>query len=55
VHGNSLDDDELKLIAESGGTASVTPATEAQMRVGAASPSASASTRSPHCPATCSP
>lgn len=35
VHGNSLDDDELKLIAESGGTASVTPATEAQMRVGA--------------------
>ncbi|WP_416981003.1 amidohydrolase family protein [Streptomyces sp. T028] len=35
VHGNSLDDDELKLIAESGGTASVTPATEAQMGVGA--------------------
>jgi len=35
VHGNSLDDEELKLIAESGGTASVTPASEAQMRVGA--------------------
>lgn len=35
VHGNSLDDDELKLIGESGGTASVTPATEAHMRVGA--------------------
>jgi len=35
VHGNSLDDAELKLIAESGGTASVTPASEAQMRVGA--------------------
>ncbi|MFI7708071.1 amidohydrolase family protein [Nonomuraea sp. NPDC049480] len=35
VHGNSLDDDELKLIAESGGTASATPASEAQMRVGA--------------------
>lgn len=35
VHGNSLDDGELKLIAESGGTASVTPASEAQLRVGA--------------------
>ncbi|NUR05120.1 MAG: amidohydrolase family protein [Streptomyces sp.] len=35
VHGNSLDDDEVKLIAESGAAASVTPATEAQMRVGA--------------------
>lgn len=35
VHGNSLDDDELKLIAQSGGTASVTPASEAQLRVGA--------------------
>jgi 5-methylthioadenosine/S-adenosylhomocysteine deaminase len=34
VHGNSLDDDELKLIAESGGTASVAPAGEAQMRAG---------------------
>jgi 5-methylthioadenosine/S-adenosylhomocysteine deaminase len=35
VHGNSLDDDELKLIAESGGTASVAPAGEAQMGAGA--------------------
>ncbi|MFI7067580.1 amidohydrolase family protein [Kribbella sp. NPDC050124] len=35
VHGNSLDDDELKLIAASGGTGSVTPASEAQMGVGA--------------------
>nr|MDT0659773.1 amidohydrolase family protein [Micromonospora sp. DSM 115978] len=35
VHGNSLDDGELKLIAESGGTASVVPAGEAQMGSGA--------------------
>jgi 5-methylthioadenosine/S-adenosylhomocysteine deaminase len=35
VHGNSLDDGELKLIADSGGTASVAPAGEAQMGSGA--------------------
>ncbi|WP_155060339.1 amidohydrolase family protein [Streptomyces blattellae] len=35
VHGNSLDDNELKLIGDSGGKAAVTPASEAQMRVGA--------------------
>ena len=35
VHGNSLDDGELKLIADSGGAASIAPAVEAQMRVGA--------------------
>ncbi|MEJ3742774.1 amidohydrolase family protein [Actinomycetes bacterium KLBMP 9797] len=35
VHGNSLDEGELKLIAESGGTASVAPAGEAQMGSGA--------------------
>lgn len=35
VHGNSLDDGELKLIAESGGTASVAPGVEAQTRIGA--------------------
>ncbi|QOV36672.1 amidohydrolase family protein [Streptomyces ferrugineus] len=34
VHGNSLDDDELKLIADSGGTASVTPGTEAMLGIG---------------------
>jgi cytosine/adenosine deaminase-related metal-dependent hydrolase len=34
VHGNSLDDEELKLIAESGGTASAAPAAEAQTRLG---------------------
>lgn len=34
VHGNSLDDDELKLIADSGGAASVTPATEAMLSIG---------------------
>ncbi|MBE8477357.1 MULTISPECIES: amidohydrolase family protein [Streptomyces] len=34
VHGNSLDDDELKLIADSGGTASVTPSTEAMLSIG---------------------
>lgn len=35
VHGNSLDDDELKLIADSGGTASAAPGVEAQGRIGA--------------------
>uniref|UniRef100_UPI001E41F5FB amidohydrolase family protein n=1 Tax=Streptomyces blattellae TaxID=2569855 RepID=UPI001E41F5FB len=35
VHGNSLDDDELKLIGESGGAASVTPGTEAMLSIGA--------------------
>jgi 5-methylthioadenosine/S-adenosylhomocysteine deaminase len=34
VHGNSLDDGELKLIADSGGTASVAPSGEAQMGSG---------------------
>ncbi|WP_432192541.1 amidohydrolase family protein [Streptomyces sp. bgisy027] len=34
VHGNSLDDDELKLIADSGGHASVTPSTEAMLSIG---------------------
>ncbi|HEY1179532.1 MAG TPA: amidohydrolase family protein, partial [Phytomonospora sp.] len=35
VHGNSLPDAELKLIADSGGTASVAPAVEARMGHGA--------------------
>ena len=35
VHGNSLPDEELKLIADSGGTASVAPAVEARMGHGA--------------------
>lgn len=35
VHGNSLDDDELKLIADSGATASAAPGVEAQGRIGA--------------------
>jgi 5-methylthioadenosine/S-adenosylhomocysteine deaminase len=35
VHGNSLPDDELRLIAESGGAVSVAPAVEAQMGHGA--------------------
>jgi cytosine/adenosine deaminase-related metal-dependent hydrolase len=35
VHGNSLPDDELTLIADSGGTASIAPAVEAQMGHGA--------------------
>lgn len=35
VHGNSLDDGELKLISDSGGTASVAPAGEAQLGGGA--------------------
>jgi len=35
VHGNSLPDDELRLIAGSGGTASIAPAVEARMGHGA--------------------
>ncbi len=35
VHGNSLPDDELELIAESGGAVSIAPAVEAQMGHGA--------------------
>jgi 5-methylthioadenosine/S-adenosylhomocysteine deaminase len=34
VHGNTLPDDELRLIAESGGTLSVTPTVEAHLNVG---------------------
>ncbi|MFE2226262.1 amidohydrolase family protein [Streptomyces kronopolitis] len=35
VHGNSLPDSELRLIAESGGAVAITPAIEASMRFGA--------------------
>ncbi|WP_432000339.1 amidohydrolase family protein [Streptomyces sioyaensis] len=35
VHGNSLADSELRLIAESGGAVAITPAIEASMRFGA--------------------
>ncbi|GLZ80212.1 TRZ/ATZ family hydrolase [Actinorhabdospora filicis] len=35
VHGNPLDDEELRLMADSGGTASVAPAVEARMGHGA--------------------
>lgn len=35
VHGNSLPDEELRLIASSGGSAAITPAVEAQMGHGA--------------------
>ncbi|MEU9118337.1 amidohydrolase family protein [Streptomyces sp. NPDC048506] len=35
VHGNSLPDAELRLIAESGGAVAITPAIEASMRFGA--------------------
>ncbi|HWE92181.1 MAG TPA: amidohydrolase family protein [Pseudonocardiaceae bacterium] len=35
VHGNALDDDELTMIADSGGTVTVAPAVEAQMGHGA--------------------
>src|SRR5204863_8977332 len=35
VHGNTLPDKELRLIAESGGAVSITPAVEAQMGHGA--------------------
>jgi cytosine/adenosine deaminase-related metal-dependent hydrolase len=34
VHGNSLPDDELRLIADSGGAMSVTPTVEAHLRLG---------------------
>jgi cytosine/adenosine deaminase-related metal-dependent hydrolase len=35
VHGNSLTDEDLRLIAGSGGTLSITPAIEARMSIGA--------------------
>ncbi|MFE1175825.1 amidohydrolase family protein [Streptomyces sp. NPDC058773] len=35
VHGNSLPDSELRMIAESGGAVAITPAIEASMRFGA--------------------
>lgn len=35
VHGNALDDDELRMIADSGGTITFSPAVEAQMGHGA--------------------
>lgn len=35
VHGNTLTDDDLRLIADSGGALSITPAVEARMKLGA--------------------